>query len=325
MGLEDNLSGAPKKPEGDEAVPSKEEVEKIVNQAREGRTRAFTPDTFRLAIKYGIRDFTGVSIPIDTYSPSDEVTFTDIDLRDANVECCRFTYVHFGHAQLTGMRVAGSDFFHSHLEQSTIDSIRLKNGEESVEVSLMDKKTTVDNASLWEMPASHDVVGSCSACEDTNRDVLDRKMFSEYGRRGVMLFQEGKPIGYMKLKGTRSFLALRTVYTDTGEVLFWKGMVYALPSSATALLEQLSRPHSEKRGKWRRIDVETFVAYMRHNDYSARALPRNNMRFLEDSELYERMTQLVDRIEAGKEPMIELLPKEAKALKKAQEEAQKQD
>lgn len=325
MGVEENLSGAPKKPEGAEAVLSKEAVEEMVRQAREGKVEAFTPDMFRLALKYGIRDFHGVSIPINTYSPSEEITFSGIDLRDADVHGSSFTYVQFGNAQLTGMQVAGSDFFHSHLEQSTIESIRLKDGDKDVEVSLMDKKISIQNASVWEMPASHDIVGSCSACEDTNRDVLDRKMFSEYRRRGVMLFQDGKPIGYVKLKGTRSLLALRTVYTDTGEVLFWKGMVYALPSSATTLLEQLSRPHSEKRGKWRRVDVETFLAYMHHNYYSTHTLPRNNMRFLEDPALYDRMTELVESIEAGKEPMIELLPKEAKALKEARKKAQKQD
>ncbi len=111
----------------------------------------------------------------------------------------------------------------------------------------------------------------------------------------------------MKLKGEPSFLAIRTVVNEKQEVILWQGMIYALPGPLRNALEEQSADYKKSKA-WRRVDIERAKELPGLTEESF-PIKRNNLRFIHDPKLYPLMTKLVDRIESGSEPIVDIMEK----------------
>lgn len=211
-----------------------------------------------------------------------------------------------------GIDLSGVDFYGSNLESTGFDRVNLAKAKFSrivigkEWVDLDSGRLDMPDASPWSLEPLGRYVDSCSDCERYNNRVMDRKS------PGIFLYWGGHPVGYLKLKGERSFLALRTVTTSEG-ALFWKGMVYALSENLTAWLERQARSLDNGKGTeektWYAADVEDIMEHYappKGHLQHAPLLMRNNLRFLSEPYLFERLDRLRERLEAGAEPLVGL-------------------
>ncbi len=306
-------------------------------------------------------------------------TIVDHDFHDQDLDHEDFTRANliddsFDGADLTGSHFERTVFLNSELYNAHVGSIDvngtvvdLESG--SIRLSDPDSRWNVHGKVAYEL-------GICPDCEQFNNAVLSYVLQEAhsinpdraYTRRGIVLFQEGHPLGYLKLKGERSFTAMRTVRNGKGEVIFFKGMVYELDEDVRALLEIASRKHIQAE-EWRRADIEDIVAKLPHvargevlavrkqmhrnpdDSTSAEHVPleqslthkcfvpegansirydpayehaleehlferraqgdwslsRNNLRFINDAKLFDKLTELTERIEGGEETFVDIL------------------
>ena len=272
-----------------------------IARVRKQKLNRLLPQTIDISIRYGITNLSGTVIPM-----LEDKNMSEMNLRDAEIKNKSVFNVNFSSADLTNADLTGTEFSHSLLHTAEMDSIRIKNRR----IELWDQPLEL-NDTFWEIhKTSFGVVPSCSDCERINKMIMKSEDIrkSNYGRRGVLLFQGGAPLGYMKLKGENSFLAIRTVTNEDQEVIFWQGMVYALEHRLQSLLENLSESYKDINNVWRKIDLER-IGELKVNEGKPHPsrIGRNNLRFIADPELYPLMTKLVERIESGTEPMIDIL------------------
>jgi|GEM_PF-6152934 len=227
----------------------------------------------------------------------------DLDLDYAELSRSKFIGVDFSNTNFDRAEVYGTEFFKSILNTARIPAIRLLGGT----IDLKMREVVLNDSGVWNIHKSGiEEMGSCSDCELHNGEIIRGDADGVKLRRGVLFSQEGKPLGYMKLKGDRTFLALRTVSNEKGEVIFWKGMVYALEEDLVQWINQRSKPFEED-AVWRLVEVEALAQEKSASGRAFSDLGRNNQRFLKSPNLYEEMGNLVERIEKGEEPMRNIL------------------
>jgi Pentapeptide repeats (9 copies) len=285
------------------ALTDIEQVLSKIESARRGRGY-LDKDDIKTAIEYGVKNLSCIKI----VSLSD-LNLKGIDFQDTRFVKKSFINCDFSDSNLTNAELTRTDFDYSILDTVHMDSIQI----DGKQVELWDRPAMVEESN-WDLKkTSIESVDTCSDCEKWNGRILtheseeDDDVHYAYSRRGILLFQGDIPLGYMKLKGEDSFLAIRTVTSPSGEVILWKGMVYALEWPLRNTLTDKSSAYRNEKG-WRRVDIEK-IKDLKAAD-GTKAYPRigrNNIRFVMDPQLYPLMTDLVDRIEAGTEPMIDIL------------------
>lgn len=128
-------------------------------------------------------------------------------------------------------------------------------------------------------------VDNCEDCENWNQRILNDE--SEYAHRGVVLkLGGGVAIGYVKVKGERSFLASRTVRGKEGKILFIKGMVYSVDSRMEHYFRSDKFP---KIRDWLEMDLETIHKKFPATDKPIGKLRFRHMRFIESKEIFEKL------------------------------------
>ena len=93
-------------------------------------------------------------------------------------------------------------------------------------------------------------------------------------------------IGYVKVKGERSFLASRTVRGKEGKILFIKGMVYSVDSRMEHYFRSDKFP---KIRDWLEMDLETIHKKFPATDKPIGKLRFRHMRFIESKEIFEKL------------------------------------
>lgn len=167
-------------------------------------------------------------------------------------------------------------------------------------LNLLQNTLQIASKNPWDTKVvSSDYVAHCLDCEYFNKSILGKgaNVEKQYARRGVLFFWEGHPIGYLKLKGERSFLALRTVKDKKGYVVFWKGMVYALDHRLKDWLRIITPSVADNQ--WFSIDVETIA-----DKYGEKDLGLREMKFIEDAKLYPAFDELIAQVENKQEPLV---------------------
>lgn len=278
-----------------------DEVSKLfadIALARKGsRSVALSAHKLLRAVDLGIRDFEGIKM-----GRAKGEKLSEISLRHASFPSIHNVSADFSQTDLTNADFTQTQLSGSNLKTAEMHSIQI----DGRRIELWDRHLEVDS-SLWDMThTSPAAVDSCGMCEVWNKDIMkESRKNKDYVRRGVLLFQEGAPLGYMKLKGEPSFLAIRTVVNENQEVIFWQGMVYAFTKPLRDALK-LQSAHYRKSTSWRRVDVEKMkdLPGVLDEDFP---IQRNNLRFIQDPKLYPMMTDLVDRIESGEEPIVDIM------------------
>jgi len=262
--------------------------------------------TSKIISDYGWRDFSDTGLGREltfrlsddfgaSLHPRTQLAFEirlEMDLRNANLENADLTFVNLNEVDLTG-----SSMSHIRIEGKRID--------------LEKDAITIQGLSPFKQLDSKQWIPSCPGYEDTNRQVLAKAIFSFKNRnrhkRGIQLKWDGKLIGFMKLKGESSFLAARTVRNKNGDILFHRGMVYAIGNrrfnkGLAHWLSELSEKYRNEN-KWRSIDVETIL-----EEFGEDSIDINHMRFISDSSIYKLLSQLVEIVDSGKEETIDISP-----------------
>lgn len=228
---------------------------------------------------------------------------------------------------ISGISVADSK--HSSTNFDSIDVSRLDFSTIRVQGQLLDlthDALALSENEIWQLDNFSKIhSGRCADCELLNKGILQEsevkiiqegyslREAKELFRRGVMLFQEGHPLGYMKLKGENTFLAVRTVRDDQGRAIFWKGMIYDLDERVVNFLKVASLPYKSDQGVWRRADMEAVAETFPFNGGSPKLFGRNNLRFLRDPDMYQMLSELTSGIEAGREPFVDIVGPDQKA------------
>ena len=251
------------------------------------------------AARWGLRNLVGIQFRNWSLN---NIDFPNSDISKSDVRNAKFTECDFSTASLRELRVAGTRFIRSLLHRADLSVINIAD-------TLIDleKGATTVGSSVWNaIKVSKASVGVCDDAEEYHTGILHYPMKEgevdngmHCPRRGVLIFQDGKPLGYMKLKGDKSFLAMRTVRDEEGNVIFWKGMMYALENQLqNELVEQSSEFKTSRL--WRRADMEKIP-----RDKKSGWL-RNNLRFVLYPGLFDRLTVLTESIENGQEEMVDI-------------------
>lgn len=107
-------------------------------------------------------------------------------------------------------------------------------------------------------------VGVCPSSEPRHREILGlTKKYPENienptARRGFVILCENKPIGYIKFYGSRSFLAFENLADPEGNLIFIRGMLYAVSDMLIYLLEKISL-YQRKSSDWYGINIENLI------------------------------------------------------------------
>lgn len=279
---------------------------KEIEASRMGKT-SLSSTEFMRAASLGLKNLEAVSFKGDVEK---------LDLKNANLRNADLTRTGISNSNFSGANLTNANLDHTLLMNSLLDTAILpviKIGKE--EMDLRTREIFVSDSNAWDL-RKVDIRGRdvCQDCEYYNGGVITKPErntsldSSWYARRGVLIFQEGKPLGVMKLKGENTFLALRTVQNLKGETILHKGMVYGLEQHVMEWLRTQSTEYREQEA-WRRVDVEKMALERTRHGVPLNKLGRNNLRFIADPELYEEMDQLVDRLEANTEPTVDLIKK----------------
>jgi hypothetical protein len=221
------------------------------------------------------------------------------DYRGEDLKHHSLTHTNFSDCDFRRAELDWTSFYRSLLHRANFSSITIQ----GKEIDLERRAVRVENGDVWDVrQTGSDYVGDCNDNEQYNKEIL------KGSRRGIVIFHDGRPIGFIKLKGERSFLAVRTVRDENGDVIFWKGMIYALDDKLTQYLVEKSMRFAD-RSEWRRADIEIAMQEMKDSkkvgaDHSFR---RNNQRFVCEEKIFERLTRLAERIENGKEKLVDIL------------------
>ncbi|MEK7100720.1 MAG: pentapeptide repeat-containing protein [Patescibacteria group bacterium] len=254
--------------------------------------------------RYGIKNLSETRISAQV-SHLERLDLSGANLSNANLDDSTFKRVNFSGANMSDVAVHNTHFDQSILNTVEMPRIRMKGDTLDLEIG----GTIVATDDIWNIHKS-DVysLDTCDNCEVFNESILgmpSKKDGGTYARRGIILFQEGKPLGMLKLKGENTFLAMRTVRNIDGEVIFWKGMVYALENDMNLHLAKESRKLEEVR-EWRRADMESVRGETTLGGRILSGLGRNNLRFISEPSIFNRIDELVADIEAGKEEMVDI-------------------
>lgn len=162
-----------------------------------------------------------------------------------------------------------------------------------------------DSAVRWE--TSRGLVDTCAAVEGYFREIF--KGPSGLWVDGIAITDQGKAVAFLKFRGEKSMLALRTVRDDRGGTQMHKGMLYALdPALRDALWSEARKRAYPGLGA---PSISLFTVDL--TDLQARAhkdkLPfgKNGMRFLgirppgkrKEENLYDDMEVFATNIETG--------------------------
>lgn len=252
------------------------------------------------ALEYGMRNLRDVRFS-GKIRPQEQLDARYADLRGANLREAAFVDVDFTDANLTEANLWHTEFRKSRLERAIMPRIRM--GTEVLD--LEEQQITVTDSSMWSLtPGYQDKINVCADCENYNQMIMTGTARS-FQRRGILLFQDGRPLGYMKFENEKSFLALRTVVDDTDTKLLHRGMVYSLEADVREALTTMAKPFRDANA-WRRVDMEAFKGSMLSTGRAADTLRFDNQRFIARPSLYGDMSALIERIEGGEEPMIDI-------------------
>ena len=279
--------------------------------------------TLERGVRYGLKNLSGLNL--------NRQRFAHMDMRNFNLSDTKLVGTEFQLCDLSGATFRNAEFEHNYFEHSLLYTadfsiIRVK-GEK---LDLRDGGIKIEKDNIWNVDRHSDGIGgTCSDCEIYNRAILGMSAREEdetlrdrapLKRRGTMLFQESRPLGYMKLKGDRTFLAMRTVWDSAGEAIFWKGMIYALDYDLVGLLEDRSDNFTGAK-EWRRADIEV-IADLQRNLGEQSKFSRNNKRFLDYPEIFHRLTEVTKGVEDGTEPFVDIFADEAAEYHRARNENQ---
>lgn len=277
-----------------EGVLKLEELESLCSTVEEarGKSRHLSRDTFRKILKYGLRNLKRVHLE---YALLRNAVAHNIDFGDAALHSSEFRNVDFAGSNFEGIHVHDMPYFtDSLLHRAKIGSIRV----ERARVDLEQGSYILKDDDGWNILKTElNEPGSCSDCEHWNKEIMDPD--SPTHQRGIVLFQEGHPLGHMKLKGEPTFLAMRTVRNAKGDVVFWKGMVYALEIPIVDTLDTWSRKFMNSKN-WRRVDVENVQKDLSERGSPDPRLARVNLRFIEYAQMYGALDKVREDIESGK-------------------------
>ena len=228
------------------------------------------------------------------------------DLSDSNLENTKFWKVDFSDATLSGAKLDYTNFRRSFLYRAGLSQIHTGGSMKDLTEGAV-QLATDDIWDLEKLPRSEQSVGVCEGAEWYGEQVLgiENRHYPNLYRYGVVLFQEGKCLGYLKLDGEPSFLALRTVRNSRGDAVFWKSMAYALdPRLQYWLLDRGISQH--RKNSWLRADVEKVMREVIVGNEPEFRFGRSNVRFMSDGKVFSRLGELVGQIEEGKEPFVDL-------------------
>ncbi|OGG58220.1 hypothetical protein A3C86_03690 [Candidatus Kaiserbacteria bacterium RIFCSPHIGHO2_02_FULL_49_16] len=258
------------------------------------------------AIHYGLKNLSNINLTRKSIIHTEMLGY---NLNGAGLIHADCRNTDFTGSTFEEARLDWTNFSKSPLHKIEASSIRIRD----VSIDLMLGAIQINYEDSWNVlsNAKVDEIGDCGGCEEINRVTLDIIPGAEiHARRGIVLFERQKPLGYIKLKGERSFLPMRTVRNYKGETIFWKGMIYALDEDLREYLETASFLYQYMHGKWRRADVEVVAHDFRRYEPDRR-FGMNNLRFIDDPSIYSRLDELRKSIEEGKEECEDILPTES--------------
>lgn len=254
--------------------------------------------------RYGIKDLSETRINAQVLS-RELLDLTAANLQEADLRKSIFNGVNFTRTVMKDVVLDDTVFNQSLLYGAEMPSIVL----DGTRIDLEAGSTTVAADDTWNVHKSEiSILDNCTNCEVFNEGVLNISSNTDngkYSHRGILLFQEGKPLGMLKLKGVNTFLAMRTVRDTEGTVIFWKGMVYAFEKDVSRYLTQASLKVEDSE-EWRRADTENLIGQKSEWGRVMTGLGRNNIRFIQRSKIFNRLDELTGDIEAGKEHMIDI-------------------
>jgi hypothetical protein len=273
-----------------------------IEAARYRHRFLLSPDARLLIRRYRFRNMEKVTVGDHFFE--DNADWSGTNFKNATFADSECKNINFDNANFEGVELRGEPKF----SKSLLHNARFSNiiiGHKTIDLET--RTTELNTEKTWNIHKTELMEnGACSDCERWNTAVLgigdaeDQK----YQNRGVLLFEQGRPIGYMKLKGEKTFLAMRTVRNLKGEVVFWKGMVYTLEPNVENLLKNLA---AKSRGEmWRSITVEDILGFLDREGVRSPELARINTRFIADPEVYKKLDALVDDLESKKIPHINL-------------------
>lgn len=259
-------------------VLTPEELNKVLSDVEEHRGTGASVQQFTSVLD---KDQRGKSLARFSLSPDSDLA--GVDFYGTDLTRTEFHHVDMSKAKLSRIIIDGEWI---DLEEGSIE---------------------VPEAKPWTLEPSGAYVGNCDDCEIYNNRVMNK------ASPGIFFFWHDKPIGYVKLKGERSFLALRTVHAPQG-TLFWKGMVYALDGRLITWLESKAKevaPFQEEEKPWYAASIEDITAsflkpggHAQHPSY----LWRDNMRFLHNSVYFKKLDELRAKLDAEGGSLTHLRP-----------------
>jgi hypothetical protein len=151
-------------------------------------------------------------------------------------------------------------------------------------------------------------VGVCPSSEPRHREILGlvkkhpENTENPTARRGFVILCENKPIGYIKFYGSRSFLAFENLADHEGNLIFIRGMLYAVSDMLIYLLERISL-HQRKSSDWYGVNVENLIELGIEIDFTPQ-------RFIEDKSITETLSRAPAQIGENVNLRVIHIPKE---------------
>ncbi len=282
------------------------EVRDLPREERGGGERIFSSSLLWECAQRGLKNLSGVTMSKDGLAAGLDLrgfNFDGADLSDLSFEKCDLSGASFVDAELEWVyfsrsNVTGVDFSRIRIREKALD---LNEG------SIQLNETSALDAEKDCIAGVH----TCSSAEIRYKYLFgDAEPFGRFGPNfighGIVITEEKQPIGVLKLHGEHSFLPFQTVRDATGNVLFWKGGLYALEKDfARSLMRKIGWTSlMEERGKmpWPVVDMAAAVESYRENTQESDArIGRRLLRFLVEPEMYEKLPEWRSRFTNGKE------------------------
>jgi hypothetical protein len=177
---------------------------------------------------------------------------------------------------------------------------------DNAQIDLRLGQIEIPDIERWLQHKDRAFVGSCGYNEFYNKYILG-DYDKDYTRRGIMLFCDNRPVGYIKLIGERSFLALRTVRNEKGIPVLIKGVIYALDDLGDLSLraQKAYESNSYEKGVWFSANIEDIVGRdlivgdVKEAGNKREPVKYNEMRFVNDPGIFNALTHVVQEIESG--------------------------
>ncbi len=115
---------------------------------------------------------------------------------------------------------------------------------------------------------------------------------------GIVIKHAGKVLGVVKLLVEQSFLATKTARDAKGDVIFWKGGIYALPRAFVTFLvnlvdlKRLQSAHKDSSAvPWPVVDLDEAIAlYDKYpHRFGDKKIGRTLVRFINDPQLFRQI------------------------------------